>query len=113
MIKGGNTKERERHHEPKFIMILNPAGDFIKRTKDQELFRLFIETVKLDAGSADEGPSWTMGYIFMHEPDWTIEQLKAAGLTKNVISRLEFGLENVASESPEYERLKKRIRELE
>ena len=94
-IKTKNWDERKKHHEPKFDMILNVAVDYITKTKDKELFRTFIEIVKLDTGSADEMPSWTLGSIFIKQPDWTIEQIRNVGLTQDLIDRLDFGFENV------------------
>jgi hypothetical protein len=109
-IKTKNWDERKKHHESKFDMILNVAADYITKTKDKELLRTFIETVKLDTGSADEMPSWTLGFIFIKQPDWTIEQLRVVGLTQDLIDRLDFGFENVVTKSDDYSKLKNKIK---
>ena len=109
-IKTRNLQARKKHHEPKFDMILNVSADYVTSTKDEELLRTFIETVKLDAGSADEMPSWTLGSIFIKEPDWTIEQIKFVGLTQDLIDRLDFGFENVVTKSDNYSELKNKIK---
>jgi hypothetical protein len=109
LIKTKNWDERAKHHEPRFDMLLHVAADYITKTKDQELLRIFIETVKLDSGSADESPSWTLGFIFIKQPEWTIEQMKAVGLTVDLVGRLEFGFENVVTKSEDYVGLKKKI----
>lgn len=109
-IKTKNWDERKKHHEPKFDMILNVASDYISRTKDKELFKTFIETVKLDTGSADEMPSWTLGAIFIKQADWTIEQMRLVGLTQDLIDRLDFGFDNVVTKSDDYVELKNKIK---
>jgi hypothetical protein len=111
-IKTKNWDEREKHHEPKFDRILNVAANYITKTKDSELLRIFIETVKLDTGSADEMPSWTLGSIFIKQPDWTIEEMKYVGLTSDLIDRLDFGFENVVTKSDNYTDLKNKIEAL-
>ena len=113
LIKTKNWDERKKHHEPKFDVILNVAADYIIKTRDKELLRIFIETVKLDTGSADETPSWTLGYIFIKQPDWTIEQMRNVGLTQDLIERLDFGFENVVTKSDDYSKLKNKIKLLE
>ena len=110
IIRTKNWDEKKKHHEPKFDMILNVAADYITRTKDKELFRTFIETVKLDTGSADEMPSWTLGSIFIKQPDWTTEQIRNVGLTQDLIDRLDFGFENVVAKSDNYSELKNKIK---
>jgi len=110
IIKTKNWDEREKHHEPKFDMILNVAADYITKSKDKELLRTFIETVKLDTGSADEMPSWTLGSIFIKQPDWTIEQIRIVGSTQDLIDRLDFGFENVVTKSDDYLELKNKIK---
>jgi len=109
IIKTENWDERKKHHEPKFDIILNVASDYITKTKDKELLRTLIETIKLDTGSADEMPSWTLGAIFIKQPDWTIEEMKYVGLTKDLVDRLDFGFENVVSKSDNYSELKNKI----
>lgn len=109
-IKTENWVERKKHHEPKFDVILNVAADYITKTKDKELLRTFIETVKLDTGSADEMPSWTLGSIFIKQPDWTIEQMRNVGLTQDLIDRLDFGFENIVTKSDDYLKLKNKIK---
>ena len=109
IIKTENWDERKKHHEPKFDMVLNVAADYIAKTKDKELMRTFIETVKLDTGSADEMPSCTLGSIFIKQPDWTIKEMKSVGLTIDLIDRLDFGFENVVTKAENYTDLKKRI----
>ena len=108
-IKAKNWDERKKHHEPKFDMILNVATDYINKTKDKELFKTFIETVKLDTGSADEMHSRTLGSICIKQPDWTIEQMRNVGLTQDLINRLDFGFENVVTKSDNYPELKAKI----
>ena len=109
-IKTENRDERKKHHEPKFDVILNVAADYITKTKDKELFRTFIETIKLDTGSADEMPSWALGSIFIKESDWTIEQMRKVGLTQDLMDRLDFGFENVVTKSDDYPKLKNKIK---
>jgi hypothetical protein len=95
LIKARNFgEEYNNHHEPKFGFILNFAADFIIANQDEELMRLLIETIKLNTGSADEHPSWILGYIFLKSPDWTILQMKAVGLDKMLVESLEFGFAN-------------------
>jgi hypothetical protein len=113
LIKTRNSAGRKKHHEPKFDMILNVAADYIVKTKDEELLKTFIETLKLDTGSADEMPSWTLGSIFISQPDWTIEQLRVVGVTKDLIERLDFGFENTVTKSDDYWNLKRKIKSLE
>lgn len=110
IIKTENWDERKKHHEPKFDVILNIAADYITKTKDKELLKTFIETVKLDTGSADEMPSWTLGSIFIKQPDWTIEQIRNVGLTQDLIDRLDFGFENVVTKADNYSELKDKIK---
>lgn len=88
-------KEYNEHHETKFDFVLSFAADYILETKYQLAMRMFIETVKYNVGSADEHPSDILAYIFSKSPDWTIIQMRAVGLDKMLVERLEFGLSNL------------------
>jgi hypothetical protein len=115
-IKTENWEERKNHHEPKFDLILNYASTFIIENNDVGLLQLFILTVKLDIGSADEMPSWTLGSIFLEDPDLVIEQFKIIGSTNDLVERLEFGFDNIVegkeSSILNYKELKVKIESL-
>lgn len=112
-VKSENYDARKDHHEPRFDYLLNFASRFIVETKDSELLTTFIETIKLDDGSADETPSWSLGWIFLQEPDWTIAHLHKVGIDELLAAKLEFGFDNVVykkeSTTPGYQQLKAKL----
>jgi len=97
IVKSEDSEARKLHHEPRFDYMLDFASRFIVDKKDSELLMTLIETIKLDDGSADEMPSWSLGWIYSREPDWTVAHLKQAGIDDLLVDRLEFGFDNVAS----------------
>jgi hypothetical protein len=113
-IKGKTFDEAyNNHHDTRFDFVLNFAADFILETKDEELMRKFIETIKQNTGSADEHPSWILGFLFDKSPDWTILQMKAVGLDKMLIELLEFGFSNITYESKDAARVAELKRKIE
>jgi hypothetical protein len=93
LVKSENYDERKGHHEPRFDYILDFASRFIVEKKDSELLLTFIETIKLDDGSADEMPSSSLGWIYLKEPEWTIRNLKIVGTDELLVERLESGFD--------------------
>jgi hypothetical protein len=101
------------HHEPIFDFILQKAADFIIRTRDNELMEIFVWTIKLNQGSADEHPPGILGYIYLKTSDWTIDVIKKVGPDPMLVDLLTFGFSNAVSgretKIPNYEELKKKI----
>ena len=116
LIKSNDWELRRLYHEPVFDFILDASADFISLTRNEELMNLFLTSIKLDSGSADEMPSWALGKIYIAQPEWTVEQIKKAGKTLILINSLEFGFENVSygqeSKIPNYTCLKNGIEKL-
>ena len=75
--------------------------------------RQFIETIKLNLGSADEHPSYILGHIFFNEPDWTILQMKEVGLDKMLIESLEFGFSNLLTDTANTRRVRELTQKIE
>ena len=94
--------------EERFTPILEMFAEYICETKDKELFEKFKTIIYQNGGSADETPSWTLGMIFVCQPDWTIEMITTATGYSVLKDHLKWGFMNVVpyvEDSKEYKAL--------
>jgi len=90
--------EREnskRFWEEKYTRILEMFAEYICETKDKGLFEKFKTILYRNGGSVDETPSWTLGMIFVCQPDWTIKMVTTATGYSALKKELEWGFLNV------------------
>lgn len=104
-----------KFHEEKFSPVLNLFIYYMNRSYDEMLMSEFFNILIVESGSADELPSWTLGYIYMSNPKEVIDLVRK--YDKELInSHLEFGFVNVTygrkDEIENFEYLEKQIEEI-
>jgi hypothetical protein len=104
-----------KFHEEKFGPTLELFVWYMCKNYDQNLIHKFCEILNLESGSADELPSWALGYIFLCAPDLTINSVKKIN-SQIVYGHLEFGFSNVTyqkeNEIQNYSELKMKIEKI-
>lgn len=113
-----NTNEkflREKYHEDTFVAVLDMFISYNAKTFDEDIVSEFFDILILDSGSADETPSWVLGYIYLDHPDKVISLVRK--YNNSVINNhLDFGFMNVSyqkeNEIENYEFLNNQIQEL-
>lgn len=96
--------KRKVFHDYQFNGSLRSFANYVCESKDEELIDQYMYLMESQEGSADEAPSWTLGRIFLCQPDWTFQQIRKH---MSLINQLEWGLVNVVygmskEESDEY-----------
>ncbi len=63
-------------HEKTFNHSLGMFESYVCRTKDEEMFKLFISILQAEDGSADESPAFALGKVFLCQPDWVLSRIQ-------------------------------------
>jgi len=116
LYKRGGTQEDlrsavEAYAEGPFETALGLAQTQVCNFKDAEIVNALFRVKLATSGSANESPDWTLGYMFLCQPDLVTKSFKALPLSKQqaLYSDFEFGFENVVYDKPKDD---KRVLEL-
>lgn len=112
-------KELELYSEIKYSPILDILPLYYCRTKDSIMLELFYSTIWADKGSANEAPSYAIGYCFICQPELVLKQVRNLKSTEHrnlILNDIEWGLmcifdvdQDEKSDNAEYNKLKKRL----
>ena len=111
--------ELELYSDIKYSPILDILPKYFCSTNDTEILQLFFLTMWANKGSANEMPSFAIGYCFVCKTDIVIEQLTKIKDTEHkelILDHIDWGLinhfsidENEKSKNREYDNLKVRL----
>ena len=59
-----------------YSSVLEILPIYIKQTKDTKTLQLFLETMWINSGSANEIPAFTIGECYVDQPDFIIQQIQ-------------------------------------
>ena len=117
-----SNKESEKcqfYSDSKYDPILNIIPQYFCKTKDTLMLQLFLATMWVDNGSANESPSYAIGLCFECQPELVIgliSKFKSKSKRDFFYDDIEFGLgdaldvdENGYSSNKEYPKLKKKL----
>jgi hypothetical protein len=102
-------------YEDDYSHILKFLPEIFCNNNDTLLLDQFINVMVVNKMSANEVPSWTLGYCYLCNPDLVIKRIKRfKGENRScLINDLEFGFENVTfekeSEIKDYKNLKDKL----
>jgi hypothetical protein len=108
-------KDLENYHENIFTPSLETAKQIICNNKDRELMRHFLKVIISTTNSANEGPSWILGELFICQSDLVISEYnKLNSSEKSIILKdLQFGFDNVTynkeKDIPNFRTLKSKL----
>ena len=100
-------KEAEAYAEGPFHNALNAAQTQVCRFKDIEILNALFHVTISTSNSADEAPAWTLGHIFVCQPDIVKTAFSALPPTKqqDLYKTLEFGFENAVYRKPKNDKM--------
>jgi hypothetical protein len=89
-------QEAEAYCEGPFETALGAAQIQVCKFKDPEVVTALFRVILTTSNSASESPAWTLGYMFVCQPDLVAKSFKALTLANQraLFPTLEFGLEN-------------------
>lgn len=92
----------EAYAEGPFEAALGQAKTQVCNFKDAEIVNALFRVKLATFGSASESPDWTLGYMFLCQPDLVSKSFMALPLSKQQVlySDFEFGFENVVYDKP-------------
>ena len=114
---------RENYSDVKYSPILEVFSDYFCKTGDEKIMQKLLNIMWMDRGSANEMPSFTIGYCFICKSDLIIEllmQQQNEDKRAFIVNHIAWGLRNnfYSPENPEvdtneeYKRLSKKLEKL-
>jgi hypothetical protein len=94
--------EVDAYADGPFDSALESAQVQVCTFKDAEIVRALFRVILATSNSASESPNWTLGYMFVCQPDVVAKSFMALPPAKQqaLFSDLEFGFENAVYERP-------------
>ena len=89
--------EHSEFFENVYCAVLESAGEFIAKNQDDELYKLMVENMLLNKGSASETPSFALGYVFIADPQWASGILKIFR-DEELLRSVDWGIQNMESQ---------------
>lgn len=90
----------ECEHESRYVLLLQDCfPNYICETQDQELLKLFFDTIYANNGSASESPPWALAECYVCDEELIlslIKSIKNRDKRRYVLGQLEFGILNLA-----------------
>jgi hypothetical protein len=109
-------RDLERYEIQVYNRALPELVNMICREYDEKLVGLYLETLVISKGSADEFPSYCLAEIYICSPDKTVALIEKNDERIHLISWLDWGFQNVTYNRQEsisdYEDLKSKLDKL-
>ena len=95
-------REVETYAEGPYFKALSAAEQLICAEKDGELLKSLFGIVLATRNSASEVPAWTLGRVFVCQPDLVESELRnlSPADQREIYGEISFGFENVMHRSP-------------
>jgi hypothetical protein len=88
----------ENLHEEKLLPSLIEIEEEFCKSKDKEILISYLEMIAVIGHSASEAPRWTLGKLYICQPEFVLQTIDKHPEKKIMLNDLEFGFENVIYE---------------